>query len=275
MAGIGGGGISGARRKAPNTTQGDNMATDPFATSLDQINTLISELLAKYSSFKAPESSVGDDDSLIQDYLSQAYGGARNLVDSYTLSNSRKSARGSYNNAGGAAISQSQARHEALKALAAEYSGKYGDAVKNANSVRESRYTASKDALASLNDLIANRNKLIAAQKDWLARSDELQFNREQATFKNDLASQENQRDIARLNTETEQRNAQRDDRLTLENRWRSLTAKARLVSRIGRTAAGWTNSDDLLSDRLGVQLGYYDPWQRKLEVRVGSTGRK
>lgn len=250
------------------------MAPDPFATSLDQINTLINELLTKYSSFKTPESYRGDDDPIIQAYLSQAYGGALDLADSYSSRTSGQATRGSYN-AGNAALSQSEARHQALKSLAAEYSGKYGDAVKNANSTRESEYTARKDVLAGLNDLIANRNKLLAAQKDWLTKSDELQFNRDQASFQNDLASQENQREIARFNTEAEQRNAERDEKLSLENRWRSLTAKARLVSKIGRTAAGWTNSDDLLSDRLGVQLGYYDPWQRKLEVRVGNTGRK
>ena len=250
------------------------MAPDPFATSLDQINTLINELLTKYSSFKTPESYRGDDDPIFQAYLSQAYGGALDLADSYSSRTSRQTARGSYNHAN-AGLSQSEARHQALKALAAEYSGKYGEAVKNANSTRESEYTARKDVLAGLNDLIANRNKLLAAQKDWLTKSDELQFNRDQASFSNDLASQENQREIARFNTEAEQRNAERDEKLSLENRWRSLTAKARLVSKIGRTAAGWTNSDDLLSDRLGVQLGYYDPWQRKLEVRVGNTGRK
>ena len=250
------------------------MATDPFATSLDQINTLINELLTKYSSFKAPESYMGDDDPLIQAYLSQAYGGARDRADSYSSRTAGQTARGSYGS-GNAALSQSEARHQALKALAAEYSSKYSDAVKNANSTRDSEYAASKDALASLNDLIANRNKLLAAQKDWLTKSDELQFNRDQASFSNDLASQENQREIARLNTEAEQRNADRDEKLAQENRWRSLTAKARLVSKIGRTAAGWTNSDDLLSDRLGVQLGYYSPWERKLEVRVGNTGRK
>ena len=90
--------------KPPEPIRGYNMtadytssAPDPFATSLDQINTLINELLTKYSSFKAPDSSMGDDDPLIQAYLSQAYGGARDLADSYSSRTAGQTARGSYN----------------------------------------------------------------------------------------------------------------------------------------------------------------------------------
>ena len=251
------------------------MTNDPFSASLDQINSLITELLNKYSSLRTPQPSVSDDDPQILDYLSTTYGGARGLAELYSSAQpAGLGTRGAYNKAGGS-ISQSEAQLNALKALAAQYASKYSEAIKYASSKREADDRERKDTLTSLNDLIANRNKLVAAQNDWLASSDQLQFNREQASFANDLATQENRRQVEQFNADSERRNAQRDEQLALENRWKSLAAKARLVSRIGKTAAGWTNSDDLLSERLGVQLGYYEPWQRRLEVRMSAANRR
>ncbi len=100
------------------------------------------------------------------------------------------------------------------------------------------------------------------------------QFEVERARAQDNLQAQKTADDNARLNSDREQAQLAQDQALASENKWRSLQAKARLVSRIGKAAAGWTNADDMLSDRLGVDFGYYQPWSRKLEIRMGGSKR-
>jgi hypothetical protein len=253
---------------------GADPSSDPFSFSLDQINTLIKELLAKYSSLTAPQPMDSADDPLIQDYLTQSLGGAKSLIDSYSArgaaSTSRRAAASSTN----PALSESELQHQALKQLAAEYSKKFSEAVKNAQSVRNAEYGRQNDALSGLNDLITTRNRLLTSQTDWLAKAAEQKFNLDQASLQNDTQAQKVAQETAKLYADLEQQKNAADSQMAKENKWKALTAKARLASRIGKSAAGWTNADDLLSDRLGVDFGYYQPWQRKLDIRLG-TGRK
>lgn len=250
-------------------------SSDPFGFSLDQINALIKELLSKYSSLSTPQPTEAADDPLIQDYLAQTFGGANNLLDSYQrLGTGASTSRTRSASSTGPALSESELRHEALKQLAVEYSKKFGDAVKNAQSVRDSEYSRQRDALSGLNDLIATRNKLLGLQSDWLTKVADQQFSKDQANLQNEAQAQKAAQEAAKLNADSEQRQNAADAQMAQENKWRALTAKARLVSRIGKTAAGWTNADDLLSERLGVDLGYYQPWQRKFEIKMGA-GKK
>lgn len=254
-------------------TAGSDSSSDPFSDSLDQINALIKELIAKYSSFRPPDTTNGDD-PLIADYLSQSLGGASGLIDRYAARSSASRVRRGASSGQNPSLSESALHLQAMKLLASEYSKKFADAMKSAQSVRDSEYTRSKDALNSLNDLIANRNKLLSAKTDWLDKASDQQLSREQASLQDQIRNQKAQQETTRLNAEREQQQTARDEQLAKENKWRGLTSKARLASRIGKTAAGWTNADDLLSDRLGVEFGYYKPWDRKFEIRMG-MGRK
>ncbi len=253
---------------------GADPSSDPFSFSLDQINTLIKELLAKYSSLTAPQPTDSADDPLIQDYLSQSLGGAKSLIDSYSVrgaaSTSRRAAASSTN----PALSESELQHQALKQLAAEYSKKFSEAVKNAQAVRNAEYGRQNDALSGLNDLITTRNRLLTSQTDWLTKTAEQKFNLDQASLQNETQAQKVAQETAKFYADLEQQKNAADAQMAKETKWKALTTKARLASRIGKTAAGWTNADDLLSDRLGVDFGYYQPWQRKLEIRLG-TGKK
>ena len=253
---------------------GSDPSTDPFSFSLDQINTLIKELLAKYSSLTAPQPVDSGDDPLIQDYLSQSLGGAKSLIDSYAVRDGASTSRRTTSSSTTAALSASELQHQALKQLAAEYSKKFSEAIKNAQSVRNAEYGRQNDTLKGLNDLITTRNRLLASQTDWLNKTSEQKFNQEQASLQNDTQAQKAAQETSKLNADLEQQKNAADSQMANENKWKALTAKARLASRIGKTAAGWTNADDLLSDRLGVNFGYYQPWQRKLDIRLG-TGRK
>lgn len=256
------------------TIPGATSSSDPFSSSLDQINNLINDLLARYSSLKAPQPADSLDDPLIQDYLAQSFGGARSLVDSLGLQSGASTSRRVTSSSSNPTLSQSELQHQALKQLAAEYSQKFSDAVKNAQSVRNAEYSQQKDALSGLNDLITARNRLVTAQADWLNQTAAQQFNRDQAGMQNDIQAQKAMQDAAKLNADLEQQKSAADARMADEAKWKALTTKARLVSRIGKTAAGWTNADDLASERLGVAFGYYQPWQRKFEIRMG-TGRR
>jgi hypothetical protein len=248
-------------------------SSDPFSDSLEQINALIKELIAKYSTFRPPDTANGDD-PLVADYLSQTLGGARGLMDEYAARASASRARRGASSGQNAPLSESALHHQAMKLLASEYSNKFADAMKSAQSMRDGEYTRGKDALNSLNDLIANRNKLLSAKTDWVDKASNQQLSRDQASLQDQIRNQKAEQENARLNAEREQQQSARDEQLAKESKWRGLTSKARLASRIGKTAAGWTNADDLLSDRLGVEFGYYKPWERKFEIHMG-MGRK
>lgn len=250
-------------------------STDPFSASLDQINNLINDLLAGYSSLRPVQESKPEDDPLVQDYLSQYLGGARSLLNSYTSQPSGSRARGlGAASTGGSSLSESELYHQALKTMASEYSKKFGDAVKNARSLRDTQYSQQTSDLNSLNDLLLTRNKLLTAQGDWLNNLEARQYEVDRSQAQDNLQAQKTAERNTRLNSDRELAQLVQDQALAREDKWKSLQAKARLVSRIGKGAAGWTNADDMLSDRLGVEFGYYQPWSRKLEIKMGGSKR-
>jgi len=257
------------------TSEYTNSSSDPFGASLDQINNLINDLLSRYSSLRPVQEPKPEEDPLIQGYLSQYLGGARSLLNSYTSQQSGSRTRGlGASSTGGSPLSESEAYHQALKTLASEYSSKFGDAVEKAKSLRAAQYSQQSSDLGSLNDLLLTRNKLLSAQGDWLNNLTAQQYEVERSRAQGNLQAQTTAERNAGLNSDREQAQLAQDQALASEDKWRSLQAKARLVSRIGKGAAGWTNADDMLSDRLGVEFGYYQPWSRKLEIRMGGSKR-
>lgn len=61
-----------------------------------------------------------------------------------------------------------------------------------------------------------------------------------------------------------------REQQLDRETKWRRLMQKASLANKVGKFGAGWTWEDDAWADRLGVELGYLKPWDRKYTVKYG-----
>jgi hypothetical protein len=82
-----------------------------------------------------------------------------------------------------------------------------------------------------------------------------------------ELLETERRRAIA----EREERQRLMSQQLDRETNWRRLMQKASLASKVGKFGAGWTWEDDAWSDRLGVELGYLKPWDRKYTVKVGA----
>uniref|UniRef100_A0A7C4EV81 Uncharacterized protein n=1 Tax=Desulfomonile tiedjei TaxID=2358 RepID=A0A7C4EV81_9BACT len=80
------------------------------------------------------------------------------------------------------------------------------------------------------------------------------------------LLDMERQRSAA----EQEEKQRQREQQLDRETRWRRLMQKAALAYKVGKFGAGWTWEDDAWADRLGVDLGYLKPWDRKYTVKYG-----
>ncbi len=167
-----------------------NSSSDPFSASLDQINNLINDLLSRYSSLRPVQEPKPEEDPLIQGYLSQYLGGARSLLNSYTSQQSGSGRGLGASSTGGSSLSESEAYHQALKTLASEYSSKFGDAVENARSLRDSQYSQQTSDLGSLNDLLLTRNKLLSAQGDWLNNLAAQQFEVERARAQDNLQAQ-------------------------------------------------------------------------------------
>jgi len=69
---------------------------------------------------------------------------------------------------------------------------------------------------------------------------------------------------------EEEEKQRLRELQLDRETKWRRLMQKSGLAYKVGRFGAGWTWEDDAWADRLGVELGYLKPWDRKYTVKYG-----
>ncbi len=69
---------------------------------------------------------------------------------------------------------------------------------------------------------------------------------------------------------EQEEKQRLREQQLDRETKWRRLMQKAGLAYKVGKFGAGWTWEDDAWADRLGVELGYLKPWDRKYTVKYG-----
>jgi|GEM_PF-865995 len=54
------------------------------------------------------------------------------------------------------------------------------------------------------------------------------------------------------------------------EQMWQKLIKKARMAEMSGRSAADWSTEEELWLDRLGVSLGYLQPWNRSYSVKRG-----
>ncbi|MCX5861669.1 MAG: hypothetical protein NTW27_06070 [Deltaproteobacteria bacterium] len=81
-----------------------------------------------------------------------------------------------------------------------------------------------------------------------------------------ELLDLERRRNIA----EREERQRALDEKFARETDWRRLMQKAALAYRVGKFGAGWTWADDAYTDRLGVEMGYLKPWDRRYQVKVG-----
>jgi len=81
-----------------------------------------------------------------------------------------------------------------------------------------------------------------------------------------ELLETERRRAIA----EREEHRRLMEQQLDRETNWRRLMQKASLAYKVGKFGAGWTWEDDAWADRLGVELGYLKPWDRKYTVKVG-----
>lgn len=73
-----------------------------------------------------------------------------------------------------------------------------------------------------------------------------------------------------RYAAEREEKQRLRERQLDRETKWRRLMQKAALAYKVGKFGAGWTWEDDAWADRLGVELGYLKPWDRKYSIKLG-----
>lgn len=81
-----------------------------------------------------------------------------------------------------------------------------------------------------------------------------------------DLMERERRWDVAAR----EDRQRALDEQFERETNWRRLMQKASLANKVGKFGAGWGLGDDAWADRLGVEMGYLKPWERKFQMRAG-----
>jgi hypothetical protein len=81
-----------------------------------------------------------------------------------------------------------------------------------------------------------------------------------------DLMERERRSDVAAR----EDRQRALDEQFERETNWRRLMQKASLANKVGKFGAGWGLGDDAWADRLGVEMGYLKPWERKFQMRAG-----
>ncbi len=214
-------------------------------------------------------------DSNVQGYLSQYLAGQRDLLNDYV----RRAAgaavkRGGMNVVGGPQV-DSELQKSALETLAKGYSQAFKDAMdygKYVNSTaykrRTDKYNRKMDRLDSATGGAAARQSaagrgsadstaLAAALKRLESISSAKQSSTPSSWDVQAAAKAEAEKRQARISAEHER---QRDQDLMNQ-----LTSKAALTSTLGKQGAGWTASDDILMEYLGVKLGFMKPQDRKV----------
>lgn len=224
------------------------------------------------------------DDPEVEDYMSYILGGQRKTLDDYV---SRAAGagikRGGLNVVGGPAL-ESALHQAAMKTLASGFADRFSEAMNYNKYQKEAGYSQYEDAIRDLQNVLGLQHRFLTSQTDWQNRlgdtmhgdwRGDVDWNRSAPNRELELEQTRRRMEQERLRNVWEQEDRQRAtaDKSEQELKWRALAAKLGATTLHGAIPVGWTGQDNLWLDRLGVQMGYLKPRDRKLEFKGGGGG--
>jgi hypothetical protein len=225
------------------------------------------------------------DDPEVEEYMSHILGGQRKTLDDYVARTAGAGIkRGGLNVAGGPSL-ESALHQMAMKNLASGYADRFQDAMNYTKYVKEASYSQHEDSIRELQNWLGLQQRFLTSQADWQNRlgdtmhqdwRGDVDWKRREPTRELELEQTRRQMEMQRVRNFWEGEDRQRaiNERTDKELKWQTLAAKMGAASRYGASSVGWTAQDELWADRLGVNMGYLKPWERKLEFKGGGGSR-
>jgi hypothetical protein len=255
--------------------------TNPFSKPSTEISSYVNRLLQGGGSSSAATGGThvaAPDDPEVLNYMEHILGGQRKTLDDYV----RQAAgagikRGGMNVVGGPSL-DSALHHGAMSTLARGYADRFKEAMDYNKYVQGTRYSQHQDSARELQNMLGIQQRYLSSQADWQSRlgdvmhgdyRGDVDWTRQEPRRTLDLERMKDQLAMDRWKNQVEREDRTRAiyDKVDRENQWRGLAQKAGLVEGVGRFGAGWDFGDEMASDRLGVELGYLKPWDRKATV--------
>jgi hypothetical protein len=231
------------------------------------------------SSASRSAAAARPDDPEVEEYMSHILGGQRKTLDDYVARAAGAGIkRGGLNVVGGPSL-DSALHQTAMKTLASGYADRFSEAMNYNKYQKEAGHSQYQDAIRELHNVLGLQHRFLTSQTDWQNRlgdtmhgdwRGDVDWNRSAPNRELELEQTRRRMEQERLRKVWEQEDRQRGftEKSDQEMKWRSLAAKMGAASFAGATSAGWTGQDTMLADRLGVQMGYLKPWERKLEFK-------
>jgi hypothetical protein len=248
----------------------------------NQINTLGSPASGTGFSAGSSFSSTGrprSSDPEVKDYMANVLGGQRNSLDDYV----RRAAgagirRGGMNVAGGPAL-DSTLHQEATRTLASGYGDRFRDAMAHGREVRNAEYAQQAESTKNLMGLLDMEQRALAGEADWKTSLGDRMREDWNAGQQRDRRDPQQELALENMRRQMEQRRYrdmwERNDRqratdqmVAREASWRAMLNRADLSF----PGFSWKSSDTAMNDRLGVEMGYLQPWQRSVSYRWGGV---
>ncbi len=257
---------------------------NPFTDAAKRISKLIgSQSFAVNrtagSSGSSSTSVARPDDPEVTDYMSHVMGGQRKSLDEYVSRTAGAGIkRGGLNVVGGPSL-ESALHQTAMKTLAAGYTDRFSEAMNYNKYQKEASYSQYQDSIRNLQNMLNMQHRFLSSQADWQTHVGDIRHGdwRGDVDWNRGAPSRELELEQTRRRMETERlRNVwEKEDRQRAINqqndqelKWRELAAKLGATTLHGNTPVGWTGQDTLWMDRLGVQMGYLKPWDRKISYK-------
>jgi hypothetical protein len=166
---------------------------------------------------------------------------------------------------------ESSLHQTAMKSLAAGYADRFREAMSQAKSAREASYSQYTDSLHNLESALGLQRSFLTSQADWQNRlgdtmhgdwRSDVDWNRETPSRELELEEARRRMENERLHNvwEAADRGRQLQEQQDMEDKWQQLADKV---------SSGWSPTDNLWAERLGVMMGYLKPWDRKVSSKA------
>lgn len=259
--------------------------SNPFTDAAKSIAQLIGSQRAAVNRSSAASagsssSSVArPSDPEVEEYMSHIMGGQRKSLDDYVARAAGAGIkRGGLNVVGGPSL-ESALHQMAMKSLASGYEDRFSEAMNYNKYQKEASYSQYQDSIRDLQNMLGLQHRFLSSEADWQNRlgdtmhgdwRGDVDWNRAEPARELELEQTRRRMEMERLRNVWEKEDRQRaiTQQSEQELKWRELAAKLGATTLHGATAVGWTGQDTLWADRLGVQMGYLKPWDRKITFK-------